>query len=162
MNQSKTQRLLEIVQEAASKHHVFESRGQGAGNHVTNDAIREINQKVKAEFGDRVVEVTLSNLSKQSVDFYFEDEGTVVEIEFSLSNPYPCLEKDAFKVLIAKENGRPITRLIFIGDPGCRKRLSSAAPQSIIKWLKKNHEIDVEVIELTAASSFPKADGQKV
>jgi hypothetical protein len=71
-----------------------------------------------------------------------------VEIEFSLSNPYPCLEKDAFKVMIARDAGRKIERLVFIGDPGCAKRLAAAAPKTITGWLLKQHGIAVDVIEL--------------
>ncbi len=145
---NKVHRIAEIAQEVACTLRLFEPRGQGAGNKVTNEAMRIINEKVAGEFGDQVVEVALVATSKQSVDFYFEDEGTVVEIEFSLSNPYPCLEKDAFKVMIARDAGRKINRLVFTGDPGCAKRLGAAAPKTITGWLLKQHGIAVDVIEL--------------
>lgn len=83
------------------------------------------------EMGLGVVQCSLSSNAKQSVDFYIEEEATVIEVEFSLSNPYPCLENDAFKVLLAKDEGCSIETLILVGDPGskkrpgCKKRLSA-------------------------------------
>lgn len=145
---SKARRVAEITQEVAYAMQLFEPRGQGVGNKVTNAAMREINQRVAAEFGRRVVEVALVDSSKQTVDFYFEDEGTIVEIEFSLSNPYPCLEKDAFKAIVAQGAGRKVQRLVFIGDPGSAKRLAAAAPKTITAWVMERHQIAIEVIEL--------------
>jgi hypothetical protein len=111
--------------------------------------MRRINARVSADFGHDIIQCVLTPDVKQSVDFYIADEGTVIEVEFSLCNPYPCLEKDAFKVLLAKDVGHPITKLVLVGDPGCKKRLSAPAPKAIIAWLKRAHNLDVEVVELS-------------
>lgn len=145
---SKARRVAEIAQAVALDLHVFEPRGQGLGNRVTNEAMRDINRQVEREFGASVVEVALVDSSKQTVDFYFEDEATIVEIEFGLSNPYPCLEKDAFKAIIARDAGKKVEKLVFIGDPGSEKRLAAAAPRTIAGWLAKHRGIAIEVIEL--------------
>ncbi len=127
---------------------VFEKRGPGAGNRVTNEVMRRINERVAAEFGREVIECALMPGVRQSVDFYIPDEATVIEVEFSLCNPYPCLEKDSFKVLLAKDAGYNITTLILVGDPGCERRLAAPAPKAIIAWLKSKHELDIRIIEL--------------
>src|ERR1700730_5951296 len=95
-----TQRIVQIIQEVSDELRVFESRGQGAGNHITNRAMESVNRRVTAEFGIEILQCVLCSSNKQSVDFYLRDEGTVIELEYSLSNPFPCLEKDLFKVFL--------------------------------------------------------------
>ena len=146
---NKGDEVFRVAQEVAQKCRVFESRGQGAGNHVTNQAMEQIDEIIASRYGKKTVERELSSLNKQTVDFYFEDEKTIVEIEFSFSNPYPCLEKDSFKALLAKEEGYPVERLVIIGDPGSLKRSSAPAPKAIIAWLKHHHQLQVVVMELT-------------
>ena len=87
--------------------------------------MKEANRLVGEELGSDVVEVQLVDGVAQSTDFYLEDTAEVIEVELSLGNPYPCLEKDAFKLLVAKDQGRRVDTLILIGDPGSAKRLSA-------------------------------------
>lgn len=155
---TKTDRVLQIIQDVADKLQVFESRGPGEGNRVTNQAVDAMNELTGKEMGSGVVQRALCSSAKQSVDFYIEDEATVIEVEFSLSNPYPCLEKDAFKVLLAKSEGCPVTTLVLVGDPGCIKRLSAPAPRAISEWLMRQHNISVRVVELTASSTRASAE----
>jgi hypothetical protein len=145
---NKTERILDLIQKAAAELHVFERRGPGAGNINTNLVMARINKEVASEFGREVVECALAAGVRQSVDFYIPDEATVIEVEFSLCNPYPCLEKDAFKILLAKESGHNINRLILVGDPGCSKRLAAPTPRAIIDWLNRNHDLEVHIVEL--------------
>lgn len=144
-----TDRIIQLVQETATRLRAFEPRGPGEGNRVTNAVMASINQLVTAQFGEGLVEPTLGNRVRQSVDFYVKDEATIIEVEFSLSNPYPCLEKDAFKALLAKDAGHPVKKLVLIGDPGCGNRLAAPAPQAVISWLTRHHELEVTVVELT-------------
>ena len=146
MNQ--VNRLVELIQEAADRFDVFQTRGPGKGNRVTNEAIAYLNKKAVETFGRNAVQRVLGKDAKQSVDFYLEAEGAIVEVEFSLSNPYPCLEKDAFKALLAREAGHEVRSLTIVGDPGSRKRMAAAAPQAIIQWLYQHHNLAVHVMEL--------------
>lgn len=155
---TKTDRVLEIIQQVADTFQVFKSRGPGDGNRVTNQAVYAMNELTTKEFGNGVAQRALCGTARQSVDFYIEDEGTVIEVEFSLSNPYPCLEKDAFKVLLAKEEGCPIKTLVLVGDPGCAKRLSAPAPRAISAWLRSRHDISVRIVELKTSSGPVSAE----
>jgi hypothetical protein len=106
------------------------------------------------EMGRDVVQRVLGSSANQSVDFYIEEDRTVIEVEFSLSNPYPCLEKDAFKALLAKDEGCLIETLVLVGDPGCKKRLSAPAAVAISGWLRRRHNILVRVVELSDAPAL--------
>jgi hypothetical protein len=100
---ARAQRIIEIIQRVTDQLDVLTSRGQGAGNLKTIEALNAINAQVRAEFGSQVVQCTICPGNKQSVDFFLKEEGIVIELEYSLRNPYPCLEKDLFKVFLAKE-----------------------------------------------------------
>lgn len=154
---TKTERILEIIQQVADEFQVFQSRGPGEGNRVTNQAVAALNDRVTQEIGRNAVNQALCSGVNQSVDFFIEGEETVIEVEFSLSNPYPCLEKDAFKVLLAKAEGRRIKNLVLAGDPGSEKRLSAPAPRAIADWLRRNHDITVRVVELSDSRNMQPA-----
>jgi len=117
-----------------------------------------MNDLAASELGPNVTQRVLGSNANQSVDFYLEEEAAVIEVEFSLSNPYPCLEKDAFKVLLAKDRGCAIETLVLVGDPGCKKRLSAPAPRAILEWIKRRHDISVRVVELIDRSSSAKGE----
>jgi hypothetical protein len=150
----RTRRILEIIQDVSDELHVFVPRGQGAGNVATNNAVRAINTRVANEVGADILQCILCSGNKQSVDFFLKDEAIVIELEYSLKNPYPCLEKDLFKILLAKDAGVAISDLVLVGDPGSQKRLSAPAPRAIIEFVKRVHGVTVSVIELR-----PRADG---
>ena len=142
------QKIVAIVQQAAHAHHAFERQGPGAGNRVTNAVMAEANRLVAEKFGDGVAEVTLVDGIAQSIDFYLTETSEAIEVELSLSNPYPCLEKDAFKLLLAKNSGRSVKRLVLVGDPGSSRRMSAPAPTAIIDYLRRQHALEVEICEL--------------
>jgi len=110
-----------------------------------------MNDLTATEMGHKVHQRALGSNANHSVDFYVEEEATVIEVEFSLSNPYPCLEKDAFKVLLAKDEGCAINTLVLVGDPGCKKRLSAPGPRAIAEWLRRRHDISLRIVELRGA-----------
>ena len=127
---TRVQRIVEIIQRASDELEVFSARGEGDGNRVTNAAVARINGVVSREFGSEIVQCVLCGGNKQSVDFYLRDEGTIIELEYSLKNPYPCIEKDLFKAFLAKEAGVDVRRLLLVGDPGSRKRLQRSGATS--------------------------------
>ena len=143
------QQIVAIVQRLASKHSAFVATGPGAGNSVTNLVMQQVNQEVAAIFGESAIERAFLDGVRQNVDFYLESTKEVIEVELSLSNPYPCLEKDSMKILLARDQGHKIKRLILVGDPGCRQRLAAPAPNAIMSYLKQAHGLEVEIHELT-------------
>jgi len=126
------QQIIAIVQRLATEHNAFLPAGPGAGNNVTNRIMDAANAEVAALLGEAVIEKAFVEGVRQNVDFYLEASKEVIEVELSLSNPYPCLEKDSFKILVARVEGHEIERLIIVGDPGCAKRMAAPAPQGII------------------------------
>ena len=143
------QQIVLIVQHFATQNNAFVAAGPGAGNAITNLVMQQANQEVAAQFGEAVVERAFLEGVRQNVDYYLEETKEVIEVEFSLRNPYPCLEKDCMKVLLARDGGFEIERLILVGDPGCGQRLAAAAPQAIIGYLRRIHGLVVEIHELT-------------
>jgi hypothetical protein len=143
------QQIIAIVQQVATQHNAFLAAGPGAGNNVTNLVMEQSNQEIAAIFGEAVIEKAFLDGVKQNVDFYLEATKEVIEVEFSLSNPYPCLDKDSMKILLARDGGHEIDRLILVGDPGCRQRMSAAAPKAIMNYLRRVHGLTVEIHELT-------------
>ncbi|MBK1855705.1 hypothetical protein JO972_12095 [Verrucomicrobiaceae bacterium 5K15] len=140
--------LIQIVQNAALRHSIFQKRGPGEGNRVTNAVMGDANKQVRLIFGDSAVEQAFVPGVRQSIDYYLEETAEAIEVEFSLPNPYPCLEKDSFKVLLARERGINVKRLILVGPPGSRSRLSAPAPTAIIAYLRDEHDLEVTVCEL--------------
>jgi hypothetical protein len=143
------QQIVAIVQRIATQNNAFTAAGPGAGNAVTNLVMQQANQEVAAIFGEAVIERAFLEGVRQNVDFFLEETKEVIEVELSLRNPYPCLEKDSMKILLARDGGHQIERLILVGDPGCSKRMAAAAPQAIIDYLRRIHGLVVEVHELS-------------
>ncbi|SRR6266849_454664 len=143
------QQIIAIVQRAATQHNAFVAVGPGAGNAVTNLVMRQANQEIAALFADAVIEQAFLEGVRQNVDYYLAGTREVIEVELSLSNPYPCLEKDSLKILLARDSGHKIDRLILVGDRGCAQRMAAPAPQAIIEYLDRCHGLQVEVHELT-------------
>ncbi|MGA9450783.1 MAG: hypothetical protein WBW41_05490, partial [Verrucomicrobiia bacterium] len=104
---------------------------------------------VVQEFGTGVVNQFLSKENRQSVDFWLEDEQTILEAEFNLLSSPPVLEKEVFKALLAKDAGKDVRQLILIGDPGSVLLSQSPIPKSIINWVERRHQIRVQIWELT-------------
>ena len=67
----------------------------------------------------------------------------------SLRNPRSGFEKDVFKVILAKENGLPLCKLILIGKKGAVKWVSAPGLAAIGEWVFRRHGIKIEIAELT-------------
>jgi hypothetical protein len=103
---------------------------------------------VAQEFGTGAVNQFLSKESRQSVDFWLEDEQTIIEMEFDILSSPPVLEKEVFKALLAKDGGNDVRHLILIGDPGSALLAQAPSPASIINWVGRRHQIRVQIWEL--------------
>jgi hypothetical protein len=99
-----------------------------------------------------VVNQFLSKANRQMVDFWLEDEHTIVEVEFNILTLPPVLEKEVFKALLAKDAGIDVRRLVLIGDPGAALLSHAPTPASIIEWVERQHQIRVEIWDLNDMS----------
>jgi hypothetical protein len=102
----------------------------------------------KKEFGSDYSEKVVCKAAKSRFDFFFPDEGIVVEFAFGLHNPISEFERDVFKCLLAIEDGCAVRKLMLIGKPGSIARLNAAAPKAIIALVEKRFDLAVEVLEL--------------
>jgi hypothetical protein len=145
---SKAERILQLAQEGADAYRMYQARRRGAGTPYVDEVINHLKFLVVQEFGAGVVNQFLSEENRQSVDFWLEDEQTILEMEFNILSSPPVLEKEVFKSLLAKDAGKDVRHLILIGDPGSALLSQAPTPASIINWVERRHQIRVEIWEL--------------
>jgi len=151
---SKAERIFELAQEGADAYRMFKLRRAGAGTPFVNEVVNRLKYLVAQEFGADVVNQSLSNENRQTVDFWLGDEQTIVEIEFNILSSPPVLEKETFKALLAKDAGKDVRHLILIGDPGSALLSQAPTPASIIAWVERRHQIRVQIWELNDTSEL--------
>ena len=144
-----TERILQLAQENANSYDIFDARRAGSGDQYTKEVVDHLKFLVIEELGPGVVNQFLSKENRQSVDFWLEDEHTIIAVEFNMFSLSPLLEKEAFKALLAKDAGKDVRHLILIGDPGSVRRHHVPTARSIIAWVERQHQIRVQIWELT-------------
>jgi len=128
---------------------MFKLRRAGAGALFVNEVINHLKSLVAHEFNTELINQLLGNKENgQSVDFWLEDENTIMAMEFDILSSPPVLEKEVFKALLAKDTGTNVQHLILIGDPGSVLISQTPRPKSIIAWVEKHHQIRVQIWEL--------------
>jgi hypothetical protein len=146
---SRVDQLYQFAKTLAAKRPDFQSvRGPGAGDHATRYFMLDMRQRAHRAFGEDCGEQKLCGETSFAVDFYFRDEETIVEIALGLPNPASEFEKDILKAIMAQELGFPVKRLVFISRPGAIKKCSQPGRTAIRAWAKKNHDLEIEVLEL--------------
>ena len=145
---TKAKRIFQLAQEGADAYRMFKARRAGGGIPYVNEVVNHLKFLVDQEFGTGVVNQFLSKENRQSVDFWLEDEQTILEIEFNTFSSPPVLEKEVFKALLAKDAGKDVRHLVLIGDPGSALLSQAPAPMSIINWVERRHQIGVQIWEL--------------
>jgi len=145
---TKAERIFRLAQEGADSYRIFKARRAGAGTPYVDEVINHLKFLVTQEFGTGAVNQFLSKENRQSVDFWLEDEQTIIEIEFNTFSSPPVLEKEVFKALLAKDAGKDVRQLILIGDPGSVLLSQAPTPVSIINWVERRHQIRVQIWEL--------------
>jgi len=146
---AKAEALLALaVQLAKDTQGFFSKRGPGLGNKVTEDFMRALRKSAEKEFEADYSEVRISQEANTRFDFYFADEATVVEVALGLSNPNSEFEKDILKALLAREAGKSVRRLVFIAKQGAEKRHSQASSAEIIRLVRQQFGIDIEVTDI--------------
>ena len=151
---SKTERIFQLAQEVAASYDLLNARRAGSGNAYTREVIDHLKLVVIGEYGTGVANQFLSGANCQSVDFWLEEEQTIIEVEYSMWSSEPLLEKEVFKALLAKDAGRDVRHLILIGDPASVRRWQAPTPQAVMRWVAQHHQIRVQIWELTEQSGF--------
>jgi hypothetical protein len=150
---SKAERICQLAQEVVASYNMLNARRAGAGDPFTREVIDHLKFRAVEEFGAGIVNQFLSKANRQLVDFWIEDEQTIVEVEYSMWSLDPLLEKEVFKALLAKDAGKDVRHLILIGDPGSVRRWQKPTPQSVIDWVQRHHHIRVQIRELTESAA---------
>ena len=145
---TKAENIFQLAQEDADAYHMFALRRAGAATPFVNEVINHLKFLVGQQFGVGIVNQSLNQASRQTVDFWLEDEHTIMEMEFNILSTPPVLEKEIFKALLAKDAGKDVRHLILIGDPGAAKLLKAPIAAAIINWAGRHHQVRVQVWEL--------------
>jgi hypothetical protein len=152
-----TERILQLAQENANSYDIFDARRAGSGDQYTKEVVDHLKFLVIEELGPGVVNQFLSKENRQSVDFWLEDEHTIIAMEFNMFGSTPLIEKEAFKALLAKDAGKDVRHLLLIGDPGSVRRHHVPTTRSIIAWVERQHQIRVRIWELKENDKFTGA-----
>jgi uncharacterized protein (DUF111 family) len=145
---TKVEILRQIIQQLANERPIFfETKGEGAGNHDTNEFIAEVRRRARQLFGCDYSEQKICGDNQLAVDYYFEDEATIVEIALGIDKSNSEFEKDILKALLVQES-HSVIRLVLIGKPGsvnvCKRRGRNAFSQ----WALKHHNLIVDVYDI--------------
>jgi len=144
----KTERILQLAQENANSYRIFALRRSGAATPFVNEVINHLKLVVAQELGAGVVNQILHQASHQTVDFWLEDEFTILEMEFNILSSPPVLEKEIFKALLAKDAGKDVRHLILIGDPGSVMISQTPTAVAMRDWVERRHQIRAQIWEL--------------
>jgi hypothetical protein len=145
---NKAQRIFQLAQQGADAYHIFKMRRAGAGTPYVDEVVNHLKFLVAQELGAGVVNQFLARGNRQPVDFWLEDEQTIIEVEFNILSSPPVLEKEVFAALLAQDAGKNVRQLILIGDPGSVLLSQAPTPVSIINWVERRHQIRVQIWEL--------------
>jgi len=156
---SKAERIFQLAQEVAAAYDLLNARRAGAGDSYTREVINHLKFMVIEELGAGVANQFLSKANRQSVDFWLEDEQTILDVEHSLWSSDPWLEQEVFKALLAKDAGKDVRHLILIGDPGSVRRWQTPTARSIVDWVERHQHIRVQIWELKEGTTHPAGGG---
>ncbi|WP_298440373.1 hypothetical protein [uncultured Ferrimonas sp.] len=132
---------------AANTHGFLDSKGPGIGNHATNQFVTLLAHKAQMHFGADFSEQKICGDTSLAVDYYFPDEGVIVEVALGLSRPNSEFEKDILKALIAKDLGYRVEKLVFFAKPGGVKKCQQPGRSAVKQWLHQQSGIVVEVYD---------------
>lgn len=145
----KADQVVQLARELVSNPTGFSAvLGPGAGNKATNAFMRALRAKAEAALGEDFSEKAICGKNRLCVDFYFPDEGTILEVALGLPNPNTEFEKDIIKAIMAVERGNRVQRLVFISRVGAVAKCAQPGRVAMIEWARANHGIAVEVTEL--------------
>jgi hypothetical protein len=142
-------RLIALARELAESLPEFQAiRGPGAGDSFALVFMRELRLRAERVFGRDLSEKRIIGETAFAVDFYFPEEGAIVEVALGLPNPNSEFEKDILKAIIAQENGYEVRRLAFISRAGGKRKCAQPGRAAVIRWASQTHAVRVEVHDL--------------
>ena len=130
----------------------FEKKGAGVGDKDTNTFMKELRSRAALAFGNDFAEGRICGDNKLAPDYYFPEEGAIVEVAMGLRNPSSEFERDILKAIMAQDAGNPVSRLLFLSKPGAVARCSQPGLKAFADWALRDHKITVEVREFTPAA----------
>jgi len=140
--------LLRIIEEVVVDHpYFFQSTGAGQANKASNEFVKAVQARVNDEIGEGCVEHIINTDSRMAVDYYFEDERTIVEVARLVKNPNSEFHKDILKGLLAQDHC-VVDCLVFIGGRGSENACRTPARKAIIDWAYAKHGLRVEVYDI--------------
>ena len=146
---NKTNTLIALAQKLADATPEFHRiKGAGTGDRATNTFMKELRALARDCFGEDHSEHRVVDGAKFAVDYWFPDEGTIVEIALSLRNSQSEFHKDLFKALLAVDSGRKVKHIVFVSKPGAIKRHDEPASKAIRNWMKKYYGVETKIVEL--------------
>jgi hypothetical protein len=146
-------RFIDIARRLARARPDFlDIKGPGHGNLATTTFMRELQREVASALPGVKAEQRICGKNNFAFDFYLPDQAAVIEVALGLRNSLTEFERDVFKVLLALDEGCSIKRLVFISKPGAVKRHGEPGPAAIISWIKKHHDVTVEIHEMGATA----------
>lgn len=144
----KVAQLVTLAQNLASEWpRFYEKLGADIGDRATHAYMVELSRRAFRDLNEDYSQKRISGGNGLSVDFYFPDEATVVEVAMSLRNPSSEFERDILKAIMAQGADNPVTRLLFLTKPGGCARVSSPSARAIIAWAQQAHGLTVDVCE---------------
>ena len=149
MGDDRPAKLLALAREIASASANFQAAlGPGLGDRATDKFMRQLRERALKAFGVDYSERKICGETSFSVDFYFPDEGTIVEVALGLPNPASEFEKDVLKGIMAQDCGYDVRRLLFISRPGAVKKCGQPGRRAVIEWVRTKHKLLVEIHDL--------------
>jgi hypothetical protein len=147
--QDRVHQLVELAEALAREDEsFFRIVGPGAGDRRTNSYIHELQFRAEHLFGRNFSEARICGDTGLRVDYYFPEEGAIVEIALSLRNSPSEFERDILKAVLARESGKHVRQLIFLCKPGGERRHRAPASQAFISWLAAKHGIAIDIRDI--------------
>jgi hypothetical protein len=149
VSQDRPAKLIELAQDLAATNLEFQAvLGPGDGDKATGEFMRRLRERASVHFGSDYSEKQICGQNALSVDFYFPEEQTIVEVALGLPNPATEFEKDVLKAIMAQETGQSVIRLVFISRAGGAKKCSQPGRSAVKAWAKSKHGLAIEVHDL--------------
>lgn len=149
MTSEKATKLLALAREIASTNPDFHAvLGPGVGDRATQAFMRQLRERAADIFRRDYSERKICGETSFAVDFYFPDEGTIVEVALGLPNPGSEFEKDILKAIMAQESGNNVRCLFFISRPGAAKKCGQPGRKAVKEWALVKHKLLIEIHEL--------------
>lgn len=149
MTTTRATTLIALARSIATETAEFQKvLGPGDGDRSTQRFMARLRERALEAFGADHSEKRICGDNSFAVDFYFPEEGTVVEVALGLPNPNTEFEKDVLKALMAKEGGHEIERLVFISRAGAERKCDQPGRAAVRAWVEEKHGLLIEVHDL--------------